>query len=267
MQPGYIVHIDGRAADRQPALSSTVCQYDTTKLYGLISPNIARYGLSAHVIAELGDSTEAYAEFNYLQDDDSYTGGAGGDPRYNAVAHNAPTGIYYPSFSSSTFGSPTHSANSLVLYLPVYVCPERVNCATAADKTLNPNNPFAGTGNVARIIGSDWQEEASNSTEDRSFRTAFGINGPLPFLKDATYVIDGTAMHTEPRPPRGRVHVHSAYVGCDRGRDVQLRQPVGDTESGPQLPLSGRPYGCDLGPDAVACDCRSSVVHSPRRYA
>ena len=56
------------------AAPTTVCQEDLTKNYGIINPDIQRFGLSARFTARIGDDSEAYAQFNFLQTDVGYDG-------------------------------------------------------------------------------------------------------------------------------------------------------------------------------------------------
>ncbi len=83
-------------------------------------------------------STEAYLELNFQQSRSQYSG------LPSSIYANAPAGIYYPPYSTRGSG-PSFAPGSGALTLPVYVCAARVNC-TAANGTLNPNNPFAAFG-------------------------------------------------------------------------------------------------------------------------
>jgi iron complex outermembrane receptor protein len=177
-------------AQQGAAAPSTVCQYDLTKLYGVIQPNIQRFGVSARFTGRVSDSLEAYAEFNFLQSKVDYTGFPG------TVYNNAPTGIYYPQFSTAS-NAANRAPGSLILSLPVYVCPERVNCATSANRTLNPNNPFAAQGQVARLIGRDMESVTYNETRNRAYRAAFGLSGSL--TDKISIDVGATAMHTDLR--------------------------------------------------------------------
>src|SRR3546814_7420948 len=53
---------------------TTVCQEDLTQNYGVITPEIERFGFSGRVTAKIGDSSEAYGELNFLQTEVSYDG-------------------------------------------------------------------------------------------------------------------------------------------------------------------------------------------------
>jgi iron complex outermembrane recepter protein len=164
------------------------CTEDNTNQYGVVSPNIERFGGTARFTAKIGDSSEAYAMFNFQQ----ATSGYAGLPA--TIRGNAPTGIRYPRFSTSS-GALPNAPGSGVLTLPIYVCAARVNC-TAANGTLNPNNPFAAAGQVARITGRI-PTRIFDETQSRVYRAGAGIKGT--FLTDWDYQFDATLMHTDLR--------------------------------------------------------------------
>ncbi|MDE2172179.1 MAG: TonB-dependent receptor, partial [Sphingomonadales bacterium] len=190
---------------------NSVCQVDYTASYGVIQPEIKRFGGSAKVTAKLNDSIEAYAEFNFIQTTSDYTGAPG------VIRGNAPAGIYYNQFSDATSGG-VYTSNSGILALPAYVCARNgisavmvngvptVPGCTAANGTLNPNNPYAAQGNVARIVGRDISNGTYNETRNRAYRGAFGVSGQIT---DAiTFDVGGTAMHDDLRRlQRGFVNI------------------------------------------------------------
>jgi iron complex outermembrane receptor protein len=204
------------AADLARAANATaptsVCQVDYTAAYGVVQPEIKRYGGSAKVTAKLSDTIEAYAEFNFLQTTSSYTG------QPAVIRGNAPAGIYYPQFSDSTSGG-AFTSNSGVLALPVYVCARAAGVSAvmvngvptvpgcnASNGTLNPNNPFAAQGNVARIVGRDLGSTTYNETRNRVYRGAFGASGQI--TDTITFDVGGTAMHDDLRAlKRGYVNI------------------------------------------------------------
>src|SRR6185437_6831985 len=179
------------ATQQGTANPSTVCQYDYRKLYEDINPWVMRAGLSAHTAFQLPNQWTGWAEGNFLQDSVSYKG----DPP--VFAGNAPTGIDFPRFSTSVnfAGTPPPAPGSFVLFLPVFVCPERTGCATAADHTLNPNNPFAAAGESARLVGRDVNRQRTDETRNRSYRVAGGLDGTI--FGDVAVDIGATAMHTD----------------------------------------------------------------------
>ncbi|MGN6818607.1 MAG: TonB-dependent receptor domain-containing protein [Sphingomonas sp.] len=166
-----------------------ICQVDYTNAYGVISPNVERFGVSGRVTAKISNTIEAYAEVNFLQSQVSYTGSPA------TVYGTANTGIDYPRFSTSSATVPPNAVGSFILNLPVYVCPERVNCATSPNRTLNPNNPFAAQGQVARLIGRDLSQVTSNMTRNKAYRIALGFKGDL--FEGWTFNVDATAMHDD----------------------------------------------------------------------
>lgn len=187
---------------------ATVCQYDYTNLFGNISPEAERYGVSSKATAKFGDTGEAYIEVNFMQSKVSYFGTPA------SMFANAPTGISYPRFSTSTAFTGANAPGSFVGYLPVYVCPERVNCATSANRKLNPNNPFAAQGLDARIIGRDMVtgERTYNETRNRAYRAALGVRGEL--FDNLSYDVSATVMHTDLR------RTQDGYVYIQRLLDV-----------------------------------------------
>ena len=182
------------AAERAsaPVAPASVCQYDYTNLYGTISPEIERFGASGKVTVKLGDTGEAYLQVNFMQSQVGYDG----FPASNFA--NANTGIISPRFSTSTAFNGANAPGSFVGFLPIYVCPQRVNCATSPNRVLNPNNPFAALGQSARIIGRDMTGEVTrNETRNRAYRAAAGIRGNI--TENLTYDVAATVMHTDLR--------------------------------------------------------------------
>jgi len=170
-----------------------VCQYDYWKLGGGIMPSVTRAGLTGHSAFELPNGIEGYVEANFMQDSvfEHFF-------LPSTLRGNAPAGINYPAFSTSVnyTGAAPPAPGSFLLYLPVYVCSERVNCATAADKQLNPNNPFAAAGQPAGIIGRDWYAPLpTTETRDRTYRVAGGLSGT--FYDDWRFDVGVTAMHID----------------------------------------------------------------------
>lgn len=204
------------AADLARTVNATaptsVCGVDYTSSYGVIQPEIQRFGVSSKFTAKLNDSIEAYAEFNFLQTKSNYTGSP-------AVMYGtAPAGIYNPRFATSSAAS-VYAAGSGVLALPVYVCnraggasatmvngvPTVAGC-NASNGTLNPNNPYASQGYVARIVGRDLQSTTYNETRNRIYRGAFGVSGQI--TDTITFDVGGTAMHDDLRSTkRGYVYI------------------------------------------------------------
>ncbi|MEG3091439.1 TonB-dependent receptor domain-containing protein [Sphingomonas sp. PB1R3] len=170
----------------------TVCQVDNQRLYGNITPDIERVGGSARFTAKIGDTSEAYLQLNFQQATTGYTGTP------TVLRANAPAGILFPQYSTSQNATPAIDPNSAILALPVYVCARTtVGACNATNGTLNPNNPFAAAGQVARLVGALPNSFESTRTRSRVYRAAFGINGTI--FDDVDYRFDATAMHTDLR--------------------------------------------------------------------
>lgn len=169
---------------------NTVCQEDLTNLYGMIQPKIKRYGLSARVTARYGDTGEAYASFNFLQTETETTAA---NPA--TIRGNAPAPFYFPRYSSSA--NVLYYGNNTVLQLPVYVCPQStIGACSAANGTLNPNNPFAAAGQTALLVGR-LPTIPRDQTRTRGYRAAAGAHGTL--IGDWSYNVNATAMHVDLR--------------------------------------------------------------------
>ena len=182
------------AADRAESNNATVpnlvCNEDGINKWGVTSPHIERFGGSARFTAKLNDTTEGYLEVNLEQTTSDYTGGP------STIRGNAPTGIYFPRFSTSSAALPNYPG-SFVLSLPVYVCPiSTVGACNATNGTLNStNNPFAAAGQNALLIGAIPNLTTYHATRSRVYRAAAGLNGTI--FGDLDYKVDLTAMHTD----------------------------------------------------------------------
>ncbi|WP_425229326.1 TonB-dependent receptor domain-containing protein [Sphingomonas sp.] len=188
--PSITLNAAQAAANTTAALTN--CQVDNVQNYSVISPEIERIGASARLTLQLGDNTQAYGQFNFYQSDVFYTG--------------APASIR---FASPNGGATINGAlpTSAAIALPIYVCPLNganatfVNSVpttpgcTAANGTLNPNNPFAAAGQTARIITRLNGINLSNERLTRSYRAAGGINGT--FGGGFDYSLEGVYMRED----------------------------------------------------------------------
>lgn len=191
------------AADRaQPLnanLPTTVCREDGVNKYGTVAPHIERFGGSFKVTAKLGDNVEGYFQGNFQQASTSYDSGP------PTIRGNAPTGIFFPQFSTSSAAA-IRAPGSFVLSLPTYVCPRgTVAACTVTNGTLNPNNPFAAAGQRALVIGTI-PTTTSGLTRSRVYRAAAGVSGDV--FDGVGFKFDVTAMHTDlKRTSRGYVYI------------------------------------------------------------
>ena len=181
---------DGTLTFGSAVPSTPICQQDVVADYQVVQPNIQRFGGSARFTGNVGGNVEAYAEVNFQQSSTDYTGFP------PVLRNNAPTGVLYPQFSTSTPQAANNAVGSGVLALPIYVCPERLNCAFSANRQLNPNNPFAAQGQIARITGRI-PTFTESQTRSRVYRAAVGVSGTV--FNDVDFKVDATAMHNDLR--------------------------------------------------------------------
>ena len=157
------------------------CQADFKQLYGTFRPSTERYGFSGRATVKLGENAQAYVEGNFMH--------------VNTYSQLSPGAFIdtTPPPSSVTLGA---------LILPVYVCSAGVGTitnnsnvstgCTAANGTLNPNNPFAATGQQAVVRGR-YDRQRTDEANTRSLRVATGINGSIGSDQEWHYQVDFTA--------------------------------------------------------------------------
>lgn len=145
------------------------CQQDNIADYLEEQPMVERFGATARATVNVGSNAQAYAMFNYY--------------RTKTDSSIAPL-----TFAGQTAaGGTTFAINPVIL--PVYVCAARVNCATAAGHTLNPNNPFAALGQEAQV-NYRYDKPRITLSDTRTYRASAGISGT--FGNDWRYAVDGT---------------------------------------------------------------------------
>ena len=133
------------------------CQQDLVHDYLQEQPALERYGGTIRATASLGGNAEIYGMFNF----------------YETKAHTSITPL---SFAGQTAAGGTQFTIS-PFFLPVYVCPRGTTVAcTAANGTLNPNNPFAAAGQLARL-NYRYDRPRETDSDARTYRAAVGING------------------------------------------------------------------------------------------
>ncbi|MDB5676891.1 MAG: TonB-dependent receptor [Sphingomonas bacterium] len=119
------------------AAQGTGCKHDNAYEFNQIAPKQERYSISGRLSVRLGDNIDGYVTGSYSHNDviiDSTgaTSNPGGTTGSRPIRNTQPFGAS-PALASSNPG----------IVLPVYVCSAGVNCSTAGDRRLNPNNPYA----------------------------------------------------------------------------------------------------------------------------
>ncbi|WP_242152473.1 TonB-dependent receptor plug domain-containing protein [Sphingomonas sp. BAUL-RG-20F-R05-02] len=154
------------------AAGGTGCKHDYGKEYGTryndIQPAQERYSFTGRLSFRVAPTVEGYLTGSYSHSE--------------VTIGRQPSGIR----QTQPYGaSPTQSSSNPGIVLPVYICSTGVNCATASDRTLNPNNPYAAAGaldpanNAARIYYAFGDIPVYSKRDNEVFRGAFGLNGDI----------------------------------------------------------------------------------------
>ena len=163
------------------------CSVDMRKTNATIRPSTERYAFAARATVKIGDKAEAYVSANYMNVN-----------TYSQLS-NAP-------FNDATTAPQVNVFNPIVL--PVYVCAAGVGTinpatstntstgCTAANGTLNPNNPFAAAGQNA-IIRGRYDLPRTVETDSRALRAAAGIQGTFGSGDEWNYQVEFTASEVK----------------------------------------------------------------------
>ncbi|MFN3433619.1 MAG: TonB-dependent receptor domain-containing protein [Sphingomonas sp.] len=151
------------------AAQGTGCKYDLVDLYRQIQPLQERYSLQGRISVRIADNVEGYISGSYSRSDVSINGTP------SAIRNTQPFG-----------GAPAVASNNPGIVLPYFVCSAGVNCATAANRQLNPNNPYAtnaaatpaiAAANAARIYYLFGDIPAGSDRKNEVYRATAGLNG------------------------------------------------------------------------------------------
>ena len=149
---------------------SVVCQQDLVNQYYQYSGSVQRLGANAHLTVNLGSRAQAYAMFNFYQT-------------------RTANPLTPENFAGQTAAGGTQVTLSPII-LPVFVCARGTTAAcTAANGTLNPNNPFAAQGETARLLAR-YDTPTEDDTLTRTFRYTAGVSGS--FGSGWNYQVDAT---------------------------------------------------------------------------
>lgn len=144
----------------------SACKHNLQDEYRQILPLQERYGFSGRLSFRLSDSVEGYVTASYTHD------------RVDIIA--PPQGIRQ---TQPFGGSPSLASSNPGIVLPVYICSSGVNCSVAADRQLNPNNPYAAayaadpSNGAARIYYLFGDVKSGSSRTNQVYRATAGLNG------------------------------------------------------------------------------------------
>lgn len=145
------------------------CRHDNTYEFSQVQPFQERFSVNGRLSIRLTDDIEAYVLGSYSH---SQVDIKAAPP---AIRQRQPYGA-----------PPTTASNNPGIVLPYYVCAAGVNCMTAADRRLNPNNPYAtvngadaatAAANAARIYYLFGDIRAGTERGNEVIRGAIGFNG------------------------------------------------------------------------------------------
>jgi iron complex outermembrane receptor protein len=156
--PWQILNPNGCAAGqiRVTGAQGVGCEQNTAADYGQIQPEQTRFGGTAHATVNVGADSQAYASVSYFQN--------------KVVASGSPNSI-----------RSANPVNTLSIVLP----------AVLTNGQLNPNNPFAASGQAAAIRYLFGDLPSRSEYKNRVLRGQAGIAGK--FGDGWTYSVDATA--------------------------------------------------------------------------
>ncbi|MEI9906484.1 MAG: TonB-dependent receptor [Asticcacaulis sp.] len=167
------------AANAAAVVGSKFCQQDLTNQFNTIMPDDERKSVSARFTKRFSDTMEGYVAANFYENSTYFTG-RGGPRNIQAV---------------TTPGAAGTSVNLTNIALPVYICPRAtVGDCTVGNGSLNPQNPFAAAGDVARLLYRFGDTPYYVKTKSDTFRIAAGLSG---FADGWNYNVDFTAMKSK----------------------------------------------------------------------
>ncbi len=186
------------------AAQGTGCKHNLPDEYGIIQPRQERYSTTARLNVRLAEGWEAFASGSYSHSEVDIRGTPAG------IRQTQPFG-----------GSAALASSSPGIVLPMYVCSAGVNCASAADRRLNPNNPYAVAGadptqNAARIFYLFGDIPAGSHRYVDVFRATGGISGDLgngfKFRLNGVYARDNFAVTS-----RGFINIQGLLNAVNTG--------------------------------------------------
>ena len=158
----------GTFSENTAARVGTACAHDLTNEYVQILPLQDRYAGVGRFSFRVSDNIEGYVAGSYSHNKVDIT--------------LLPRGIRQ---NQAFGGSPSTSTSNPGIVLPVYICSSGVNCATATDRRLNPNNPYASAfaanpaAGAARIYYLFGDVKSGSVRTNELYRITSGLKGTI----------------------------------------------------------------------------------------
>jgi len=156
----------GTFSENTSSRVGTACAHDLTREYVELLPKQERYDLVGRFSFRVSDNIEGYLTGSWAHS--------------HVEINRIPVGIRQ---TQAFGGSPTTATSNPGIVLPVYICSSGVNCATAADRKLNPNNPYAAayandpTHGAARIYYLFGDVRSGSKRLNDVYRATGGLKG------------------------------------------------------------------------------------------
>jgi len=148
----------------------TGCKYDLTDRYRQLQPYQQRYSANARLSVRLSDNVEGYLTGSYSRS-------------FVSITSNFPSAIR----QTQPYGAaPALASSNPGIVLPYFVCSAGINCITAPDRRLNPNNPYAtnaaadettAAANAARLYYIFGDIPSVSERTNEVYRFTGGLNG------------------------------------------------------------------------------------------
>jgi iron complex outermembrane receptor protein len=158
----------GTFSENNATRVGTACAHDIQKEYAIFLPFQERYDVVGRASFRLGSNIEGYVAGSYA---------------HNRVEiSRAPVGVRQ---TQAFGGSPATSTSTPGIVLPVYICSSGVNCSTAADRQLNPNNPYAAAfaanpnAGAARLYYLFGDIKSGSKRINEVYRVSAGLKGDI----------------------------------------------------------------------------------------
>ncbi|MFD1786507.1 TonB-dependent receptor [Sphingomonas floccifaciens] len=161
----------GTFSENTSSRVGTACAHDLTREYVQILPKQRRFAGQARFSFRVADTVEGYVQGSYSNN--------------KVDIQLLPRGIRQ---NQAFGGAPSTSTSNPGIVLPYFICSAGTNCATAADRQLNPNNPYAtnaaatpaiAAANAARIYYLFGDVKAGSERTNELYRITGGLHGTL----------------------------------------------------------------------------------------
>ncbi|THD35603.1 MAG: TonB-dependent receptor [Sphingomonas sp.] len=158
----------GTFSENTSSRIGTACAHDLQKEFAIFLPKQERYDIVGRVSFRLGTNVEGYVSGSYARNRVEISRAPVSDRQTQAFG-----------------GSPATSTSTPGIVLPVYICSSGVNCATAADRQLNPNNPYAAayaadpTHGAARLYYLFGDIKSGSKRINQVYRVSGGLKGDI----------------------------------------------------------------------------------------